>query len=239
MDVTPRRAGNRLFFGMILVVIGLVFLLQQISGFSLKNWWALFLLIPVFGSLSSAFFAYRSSGRFNEGVRAGLGGALIVFVLAMIFLLDLDWARWWPLMILAPGVTVFLNGFTLPGSREASRPFAQRIFRPWTGWVGLGVIYLGAGFLLQNLGLFNLAGYMRNWWALALLFPAFGGLLTAIRLAASGAGLGWIALSNIAAAVVFAAVGLIAYFGANWNLVAPVILIAAGLILLTGVFRRK
>lgn len=239
MDTTPRRGSNRLFFGLILIVIGLVFLLQQFGGFSLENWWALFILIPAFGSFSSAWYAYRSSGRINERVRAGLGGGLIVLVLALMFLFNLDWYIYWPLMVLVPGLTILFNGFTLPGSREADRPLEQRIYRPWTGWVGLAVIYIGAGFLLRNLGLFEPGRFLRNWWALAILFPAFGGLVTAIRLAIAGAGLSWAALSNLAAAVIFTAVGIITFIGAGWNLITPIILIAAGLILLTGVFRRK
>jgi hypothetical protein len=239
MDRISHRGSNRLFVGLVLVMIGVVFLLQQIGGFSLRNWWALFILIPAFGSFSSAWVAYRSSGRINEGVRAGLGGGLIVFVLALMFLFNLDWSIYWPLMILAPGITVLLNGFTLPGSREASRPLAQHIYRPWTGWVGLGVIYIGACFLLRELGLFSPESIHPNWWALAILLPALGGLITTVRLAASGAGLEWVTLSNLAAVVVFAAVGIITLLGTGWNLITPILLIAAGLILLTGVFRRK
>jgi hypothetical protein len=239
MHTTPRRGGSRLFVGLVLVVIGVIFLLQQIGSFSLQNWWALFILIPAFGSFSSAWVAYRSSGRINEGVRAGLGGGLIVFVLALMFLFNLDWSIYWPLMVLVPGITVFFNGFTLPGSREATRPLAQRIYRPWTGWVGLGVIYIGACFLLRGLGFFEPERIHRNWWALAILLPAFGGLITAVRLAAAGTGLGWVALSNLAAVVVFTAVGVITFIGAGWNLITPIILISAGLILLTGVFRRR
>jgi hypothetical protein len=100
-------------------------------------------------------------------------------------------------------------------------------------------MYIGAGFLLRNLGLFEPERIHRNWWALAIFLPAIGGLITTVRLAAAGTGLGWAAFSNLAAVVVFAAVGVIALIGANWNLITPIILIAAGLILLTGVFRRR
>jgi hypothetical protein len=228
-----------LFVGLVLVVIGVIFLLQQVGGFSLQNWWALFILVPAFGSFSSAWVAYRSAGRVNEGVRAGLGGGMIVLVLALMFLFNLDWSIFWPLMVIVPGLTVIFNGFTLPGSRESARPLAQRLHRPWTGWAGLGVVYIGSCFLLRNLGIFAADRVHPHWWALAILLPAFGGLITAVRLLAAGAGMGWAALSNLAAVAVFAAVGLIAFFGASWNLIAPIVLIAAGLILLTGVFRRR
>jgi hypothetical protein len=239
MNVISRRSGRPLFLGLILVVIGVIFLLEQLGNFSLQNWWALFILIPAFGSFSSAWVAYRASGRFSEGVRAGLGGGLIVFVLAFMFLFDLNWSTWWPLMVITPGLTVILNGFTLPGSSESLRPLEHRLYRPWTGWVGLSVIYLGAGFLAHNLGWLDPAVYLRNWWAIAIFLPAFGGLITALRLAAAGAGLGWASLSNLAATFIFAAIGTVALTGSNWNLILPIILIGAGLILLTGIFRRR
>lgn len=239
MDVSNRRGSRRVFFGLILVLVGVLFLLQQIAGLDLRNWWALFILIPAFGSFSTAFFAYQSSGRVNEGVRAGVGGGIIVLAVAIMFLLGLDWIIWWPLMILVPALTVLFNGFTLPGSREAGRPLSQRLYRPWTGWVGLGGIYIGAGFLLANLDILNPASILRNWWAVAILIPALGGLVTFLRLLLAGEGLGWPALNTLIAAAVFGAAGLIAYLGTDWNLLLPILLIAGGLVLLTGVFRRR
>jgi hypothetical protein len=239
MNVTHRRSGSPLFLGLILVVVGVIFLLEQLGDFRLQNWWALFILIPAFGSFSSAWMAYRASGRFSEGVRAGLGGGLIVFVLAFMFLFDLNWNTWWPLMVIVPGLTVFLNGFTLPGSHEASRPLERRLYRPWTGWVGLGVIYLGAGFLSRSLGWLDPAQILQNWWAIAIFLPALGGLITVLRLAIAGAGPGWALLSNLAATFIFAAIGAVALTGSDWNLLLPIILIGAGLILLTGIFRRR
>jgi hypothetical protein len=233
------RPSNRLFLGIILIFIGVIFLLQQAGRFDLRNWWALFILIPAFGSFTSAWYAFQRSGRINEGVRAGLGGGLIVFTVAMMFLFNLDWSIWWPLMVIVPGLVVVFNGFTLPGSREANRPLSLRIYRPWTGWVGLGILFLGIGFQANNLGVIRPTSILHNWWTLAIFFPAFGGLVTALRLAFEGHPFGWAGTSNLIATIVVAAVGVIAFMGVNWNYLAPVILIAAGLILLTGVFRRR
>jgi hypothetical protein len=239
MNDTPRRGSRRLFFGLVLIVVGVLFLLQQIIGLNFRNWWAFFILVPAFGSFSSAFYAYRASGRFTEAVRAGIGGGLIILTVAVILLFDLDWAVWWPLMVIVPGLTVFFNGFTLPASREADRALEKRLYRPWTGWVGVGIIYLGTGFLLSNLRLFEPRALLLNWWSVAILIPALGGVITFLRLVLGGAGLGWAAVSTLTAAAVFAVVGSIALFGADWTLLTPVLLIAIGIILLTGVFRRK
>jgi hypothetical protein len=235
---SPRKSGNRLFFGLILIIIGSIFLLEQVGNFSLKNWWALFILIPSFGSFSTAWYAFQRNQRLNEGVRAGVGGGLITLTVALIFLFNLDWTTWWPVMIAIPGVVIFLNGFTLPDSREAPRPLSMRLYRPWSGWIGLACIFLGTGFLAQNLKLFLIANWIPNWWAFAILIPAFGGLITALRLAASGNGLGWAGISNVATTLVFAVVGGIALLGIGWNLLTPIILIAIGLVLMVGIFRR-
>ena len=233
-----RRVRNRAFFGILLIVMGALFLLRQYTSFDFRNWWALFILIPAFGSFSSAWLIYQHAGRVNEGVRSSIGGGLITLTVALIFLFNLNWATWWPLMVLVPGFVLFTGGFPLPSSKELDRPLAQRLYRPWMGWTGLGVMVLGAGFLADKLGFFAPALIHNNWWAVAILIPAAGGVLTALRLLVSGAGFGWAAMSNLFTTAVFAAVGLVAFFGIGWNLLTPIIIIAIGLILLVGVFRR-
>ena len=236
---SSRRNGNRFLLGLILVIAGILFLLQQTGNFSLHNWWALFIFIPAFGSFSTAWIAFQRENRINEAVRAAAGSGLIIFTVAILFLFDLNWGLWWPLMILIPGFVVLLNGFTLPGSREENLPLAQRLFRPWSGWTGLGMVFLGCGFLLQNIGIFSLREILPNWWGFAILIPAMGGAVTAVRLALSGEGFGWGAISNLAATISVGLVGLIALLGIGWNLLAPIILIAVGIVFLVGNFRQR
>ena len=97
---------------------------------------------------------------------------------------------------------------------------------------------LGAGFLLDKLHIFSPALYNLNWWAVPILVPAVGGVLTALRLLVTGEGFGWASVSNLVTTAIFAVVGLVALIGIGWNLLAPIIIIAVGLILLTGAFRR-
>lgn len=233
-----RRKWRRAGFGIILILLGGLFLLQQVTNFRFENWWALFILIPAFGSLSTALVIYQKTGRFNEGVRSSLGGALIILTVAFIFLLDLSWRIWWPMMLIIPGLNLLSQGFPLPGSREAELPLANRLYRPWLGWVGLAVMLLGAGFLAKNLDLFNPGDLLNRWWALIILVPAVGGVVTWLRLAVQGQAVTWAGMTTIFNTVIFAAVGLIALLGIDWNILTPVLIIAAGLIILLGVFRR-
>jgi hypothetical protein len=48
-------------FGVVLVLIGLVFLFQNLTGYNLVNWWALFILIPAFGFLEASWISYRNA----------------------------------------------------------------------------------------------------------------------------------------------------------------------------------
>lgn len=233
-----RRRRSGLFWGLILILVGGIFLLQQFTSFQLRNWWAIFILLPAFGSLSTAWWAFQREGRINETVRGSLGGAVIILTVALIFLFGLDWSKWWPLMVLIPGAVVMFNGFPLPGSREIERPYCLRTYRPWLFWNGLGAVFLGGGFLAMNLRIINPAAIIPNWWGIAILIPAVGGLVTAVMLAVAGHGLGWTAIGNLISTSIYAAVGIVALLGISWNLLFPFIIIAVGVVMLVGVFRR-
>jgi hypothetical protein len=245
---TEPKKRNRAFLGVILILLGGLLLMQQFTNFEFHNWWALFIFIPALGSFTSAWVIWQNAGRFNDGVRGSIGSGLITLTVAMIFLMGLSWATWWPLMIIVPGFTFLMSGFSIPGSSEAERPLSRRLYRPWMGWTGLAAMLLGAGFLLTRLGIFSPGQYILNWWAIPILVPAVGGVITALRLLFSGEGFGVsgqnnlattaLFFSNLVTTATFAAVGLIALFGISWNLLTPIIVIAAGLILLAGSFRR-
>jgi hypothetical protein len=237
-DFSNRRRNNGLFWGFALVLVGIIFLIREFTGFEFRNWWALFILIPAIGSFSTAWYAFQRDNRINEAVRGSLGGGLIVLTIAVMFLFDMNWSHWWPLMLIVPGFVMLLNGFSLPGSREIERPLTLRLYRPWIAWNGLGAIYLGFGFLVNNLNIYNPAALLHNWWAIAILIPAVGGVFTALVLFISGNGLGWAGISNLTTTAIYACVGLVALFGLSWNLLLPVIIIAVGLTMLLGVFRR-
>ena len=232
------KSSGGIVWGLILIVLGTLFLLQQLTDFTFENWWALFILIPAIGAFSGAYAAFRHTGRFSEGVRSGISSGLIILAVAFMFLLDLDWSTWWPVMLIMGAFSFFLSGFTLPGSKESKQPLSMRLYRPWTGWIGFAGMVLGAGFLARNLGIFDPATLFQRWWAVPILIPALGGLITGLRLIASGSGFGWATTSNLITTAIVAAVGLVALTNLDWNLLTPIGIIAAGVIVLLGVFRK-
>ena len=107
-DTPPPEKHNReqmgWLGGAVLILIGVIFLLQNISGFSLNNWWALFILIPALASLGTAWRAYQAHGRLTAAVRAPLFGGLILLLVAALFLFNLDWGRFWPFFLIIAGL---------------------------------------------------------------------------------------------------------------------------------------
>jgi hypothetical protein len=230
--------------GVILIVLGVVFLFQQNGGFSLNNWWALFILIPAIGAIGSAWTIYRKSERFGPAVFGTLFGGLFPLLVAMIFLLNLDWAVWWPAFLILGGTGTLLGGFGLMDENPHSE-WATRMFRPWGITLGLGMLALGLGFLTNNMGTFDPFAIHERWWAIPILIAATGGVLAAAMSIGKPANgklatthfdtTGSLALSGLAAAT-----GLMLLFDWNMRLLMPAVLIGIGLVILAGgLFRRR
>src|SRR5262245_30639348 len=117
----PRSPGPWTFWnGALLIGLGVLCLLAA-GLFQSDNWWAVFIFLPAVGLLSVAWLAHHlSRGAFNLWVRLHLSCGLIVLAVALIFALDLDWDYAWTLMLIVPGLVIFLNGFTYPRLRFGS-----------------------------------------------------------------------------------------------------------------------
>lgn len=95
--------------GLVLITLGVIFLLNKLTGFELDNWWALFILIPAVNNLSSALAIYRKSGQFGRGVRSRLFFALFFTLLAAVFLINLNFELIWPAFLILAGIGVLFG----------------------------------------------------------------------------------------------------------------------------------
>jgi len=96
--------------GVVLIIVGVVFLLRQVSGFALDNWWALFILIPAIGSLGNAWREYQhAERRFTSSVRGSLFGGLVMVLIAVIFLFNLNWALFFPAILILSGLGILAS----------------------------------------------------------------------------------------------------------------------------------
>ena len=105
----PTSHRDNWIWGLALILMGGLFLLQNFSAFHLNNWWAVFILIPAVGSFSTAWRHYRDSGRFNARARNSLFGGMILGLVALLFLLNLDIGHWWPIFLVLAGLGMILN----------------------------------------------------------------------------------------------------------------------------------
>jgi len=247
VDVTPvqptekmeKRHKNRLFWPFILIAVGIILLAQNLNIVPVHlNWWAVFIYIPVVGSIATGINAFQKSGKFDAAVRSSLGSVIVVGTVATMFLFDMDWRNWWPLMLIAPGLSMLLTGLSFADVEK--HPSAAR----WAGlslWFGLATILLGVGFLAKFLPIPMIEDLLFNrWWAIAILIPGVGAFISALAVCiANGFKPNWTVWGFSLIGVAFTATGLFALYNLNWNLLGPIILIASGIVVLSGILTKN
>ena len=237
----PKRRQDNIFWAIALIVVGGVLLLRNLLEVGGNfNWWAIFILIPAAGSFSGAFAAARHSGRFNAAARSSLGSGLVVLTVALIFLFNLDWGTWWPLMLIVPGISMILSGFP---DESLHKYGAVRGFLSLGLWLGLAAVLLGTGFLLKNLALFDPDSLLPagwRWWGAVILLSGLGALLNGFIFRSSGTmGRKVSSYGLMLIGLLACVVGGLALFGLNWQLLTPLAIIAIGLGLLFSMIGKK
>ena len=111
-DPTPRY-GYRIFPALVVIAIGVTFLLRnlgvELPFLDTRNWWAWFILIAAVAPLSRAYEAWRARGRVDaEVIYPLLTGSAVVLV-AVMFLLGLEWRIWWPLFVIIGGLSILVR----------------------------------------------------------------------------------------------------------------------------------
>jgi hypothetical protein len=95
--------------GVILVALGLIFLLNNMTSLTINNWWAIFILIPAISQFGKAAHILNSEGEFTGQVWRALGGGVILCLVAAAFLFNLNWDLIWPLFLIIGGLGIFLG----------------------------------------------------------------------------------------------------------------------------------
>jgi hypothetical protein len=107
----PSRAGAWVA-GIILIVLGAGFLIHSTTNFdiSLKNWWALFILIPIVGAIDTAIQTYRTAGNHLTGAaRSALFVGILLALVTLGFLFDISWNYLGPILITLAGSGILFN----------------------------------------------------------------------------------------------------------------------------------
>jgi hypothetical protein len=110
-----RHAGRHTgwFAGILLIALGVILLLQQLKIPFLANWWALFILIPAFWAYVAAWDNYQENHRLTRRVAGSLTIAILLTVLALIFLFNLAGGFLWPALLIVGGLAL-LGSALLP-----------------------------------------------------------------------------------------------------------------------------
>ena len=104
------RSGRGWIWGVVLVLIGALVLLQNFHLLTLNNWWALFILIPAIGALVGAWRAIKvSGGKFTRAARGELTVGIVLILITAFFLFNLNWSIWGPILIVLAGVAIIIN----------------------------------------------------------------------------------------------------------------------------------
>lgn len=110
---TLARRGHRIIPALLVVGVGVIFLCGnlgvQLPFLNWANWWAWFILAGAAWPLSEAWDRYRTTGAVDGAVAHSLLNALAIVMVAMIFILDLSWATWWPLFVIYGGVCMLVR----------------------------------------------------------------------------------------------------------------------------------
>jgi hypothetical protein len=178
ITITERAVSS--FIGLLFVALGVLLAMHFNFGpVQVFYWWALFIILPALLFFAGAWWAARRRfGRFALGL---LGLGLIVFTVAAMFLLNLNWALWWPLMLIAPALT--LIGVGLPNLAPSQKPaFVASI--SLLAWIGLAVCLLGFIFLTGNFQWIDLRLLAQSWgwWSAIILLCALGAAFNAVWL---------------------------------------------------------
>jgi len=114
----PSRRGDWVA-GLVLILLGVMFLLRNTGIFdiSLKNWWALFILIPAIGALDRAVRMFRHAGnRLTAPARGSLLVGLVLLFVTGMFLFDISWTFFGPILLILVGIGIIVTYMT--GNRE-------------------------------------------------------------------------------------------------------------------------
>jgi hypothetical protein len=110
-DEEEKEGGGAWIGGVVLILIGSIFLLMNLTDFELNNWWALFILIPAVSSLGNAVRVYRRDERLGDEGRGSLIGGLIMLFITSAFLFSWNWGDIWPFFLIIGGAGLLLNVF--------------------------------------------------------------------------------------------------------------------------------
>ena len=105
---TGEQCRYRLFPAIAVIAVGSIFLMQnlglEIPFLGGGNWWAWLILLAALEPLMRAYRLVRARGSLSAEATHSLLVAMAIGLVAVMFLLNLDWQVWWPLFVILGGL---------------------------------------------------------------------------------------------------------------------------------------
>jgi hypothetical protein len=95
--------------GLGLIILGIVFFLENAGILQYTPDWALFLFVPAAGSLAMAWKTYRDERALTVMVRREVMAGAVLSLVAILVLFNLNWVVIWPAFIIAAGLGSLLT----------------------------------------------------------------------------------------------------------------------------------
>jgi drug/metabolite transporter (DMT)-like permease len=98
--------------GAVLIVIGVIFLLQQNFGLNMNwPWWALFIYLAAAANFANMWRYYKADGHFGKKATGALVGGLLLTDIASIFIFGgSSFDKWWPTILISIGAGIVIGG---------------------------------------------------------------------------------------------------------------------------------
>ncbi len=100
---------NNTVFAVVLILVGVAVMVSNLTDYSFENWWALFMLIPAGAILMNVWHDYKENGRLSRKSSSAIIPGVIILTMVAIFLFNLSWAIFWPVTIIAIGLSILLG----------------------------------------------------------------------------------------------------------------------------------
>jgi hypothetical protein len=102
--------NNSSFMAIIFIAAGAALIVGNITGFAFKNWWVLFMLIPVGMFAQNLYHDYQSNGRLTSQSTGSIIVILSILAGAAVFLFEaVTWSMIWPIGLIIAGLSMYLG----------------------------------------------------------------------------------------------------------------------------------
>ena len=108
----PRR-HDRIVPAVLVIAVGVIFLCGNlgvdIPFLDRANWWAWLILAAAAWPLVEAVERYRAVGAVDGAVWHSLLNSALIAMVALVFILQLPWWRWWPVFVIYGGLCMLVR----------------------------------------------------------------------------------------------------------------------------------